>query len=84
MFSFVTFQDDDAKPIKKKPAWIAFEGEGAECKVAWGGDWDAKELAEEKEKMENELKKMGKGQGKGEKKEKQKDDVPQDIYLTQT
>ena len=65
MFSFVTFQDDDAKPIKKKPAWIAFEGEGAECKVAWGGDWDAKELAEEKEKMENELKKMGKGQGKG-------------------
>ena len=66
---------------KKKPAWIAFDDD---CNIVHGGDWDKQELAEEKEKMENELKKMGKGQGKGEKKEKQKDDVLQDIYLTQT
>ena len=56
MFSFVTFQDDDAKPIKKKPAWIAYgENPDGTTGVFSGGQWDEQELASAKAKMEKEL-----------------------------
>ena len=50
------WQGKNEKPQNRKKregaAWIAFEGEGADCKVAWGGEWDQAVLEKEKEEME--------------------------------